>query len=105
MKKTEIELECTVCKEKYIGETGRQLLDRVKEHESDIKYCNKRIGPWAVHARNHQEQTTFNTRILGVERNVHRRKILEALIIKEMKPNINRRAEMMDTVKYIAGSI
>lgn len=33
-------IQCS-CKKCYIGESGRRLIDRIKEHKKDVEYCRK----------------------------------------------------------------
>lgn len=43
--------ECAVGNDFYIGERGRSLVDKFKEHLSDIYHNYTRHGLWATHAR------------------------------------------------------
>lgn len=43
-------IRCTLCNKNYIGETGRELSTRIKEHLSDIKH--RRQSPVSLHFNN-----------------------------------------------------
>ena len=98
------EIECAGCREKYIGETGRCLVDRIKEHLADLRYYENRSGPWAVHRReNHAgNDITVTVKVRAVERNLQERKVKEALLIKLEKPSVNARVEMAEALKFLS---
>jgi DNA polymerase III alpha subunit (gram-positive type) len=92
---------CVKClKEKknafYIGETGRKLQDRIKEHMKQVKEVvdPTKISAIALHAmRVHNSQPSrvdWDFKILDVAQSTLCRKILEAHFIKKIKPNLNR---------------
>ena len=99
------EIECAVCKSKYIGETGRALVSRVKEHLADSRYYQSqtRKGPFAAHRRDEHngEEIGMNVKILAVERKLQERLIKEALFIRKENPQINGRAEMSESLKFL----
>ena len=49
---------CTLCKNLYIGETGRRLGDRFREHLRDVEKHDKNARPIARHLNlpNHSKQ-------------------------------------------------
>ena len=54
-----LSITCTLCKKLYIGETGRRLGDRFREHLRDVEKDNKDASkPVARHfnLRNHSKQ-------------------------------------------------
>ena len=97
-------LTCTSCSAVYVGETGRELSDRIREHRSDIRssMTSSRRGP--VHAREDHagEQITFSLRILAIERRLQERNFKEAIWIKMLSPSINIRAEMTEAMQFIS---
>ena len=70
------EIPCGGCRKSYVGETGRGVKTRLKEHRSDAKY-HRTSNAIILHIDNHLPDWE-NTRIL--EKNVQKqtRKILEA---------------------------
>jgi hypothetical protein len=81
----------------YIGETGRSLKTRIHEHMRKIKDGTSDAEiPSAIGAHSHlahNEQPTlenWNFKILANAATTQKRKILEALAIKQYCPNLNR---------------
>ena len=74
------ELDCNQCTAKYIGETGRQTRDRMKEHQNDIS-VRKPASKIYQHVNNNQGHSFDfnNVRILAHERYVHTRRHLEGV--------------------------
>ena len=82
------------CGERYIGETGRPLYVRIKEHLVG-RLRAKTNTPLGLHrAQKHNgESFDIEVTILAQERKTSARKILEAFWINSMCPEINRREE------------
>ena len=76
------------CTEDYIGETGRRVIERVKDHNGRDHHSH--LVKHVVEA-NHIPVTTNNFTILnsGYRNNKRKRKIAEALMIKELRPSLN----------------
>ncbi|XGW07168.1 hypothetical protein V3C99_017015 [Haemonchus contortus] len=91
---TVYQLQCSACDGIYIGETGRMLGIRVKEH-----LAGKRRGslftPLGKHRQEVHEGNDFDIKckILAYENEIGARKILEALHIRERNPELNNRNE------------
>uniref|UniRef100_A0A7I4Z6L7 Reverse transcriptase domain-containing protein n=1 Tax=Haemonchus contortus TaxID=6289 RepID=A0A7I4Z6L7_HAECO len=91
---TVYQLQCSACDGIYIGETGRMLGIRVKEH-----LAGKRRGslftPLGKHRLEVHEGNDFDIKckILAYENEIGARKILEALHIRERNPELNNRNE------------
>ena len=95
--------ECLRCKDMkkcsiYIGETSRKLNERIKEHLAVIKnhedFLSKENRASALQIHGYKEHKELSLKdiqveILHIERNSQRRKIREAMCIKEMKPTLN----------------
>ena len=96
------QLTCTTCSAIYIGETGRTLAERIKEHLADMRFPD-RNKPWSLHVKNVHDgcQVNVKVNILTVERRLQERKIKEAIFIKSLKPAINGRKEMAEAVKFL----
>ena len=54
------EVPCHDCSKTYIGETGRSLQERLKEHRYAVKTANMNNGI-AAHAWNHQHQADWDS--------------------------------------------
>ena len=88
------QLECQVCQEKYIGESGRSLLERIEEHQKSIDNRDSKSA-----LSQHQETTGHivsntplidNTQILEKEARDPHRKVLEAINIRLRGALLNR---------------
>ena len=80
-------IKCPDCQKDYVGETGRNLGTRFKEH-TNLKGSNSAI-------KEHQDNTGHrctikNIKILGKEDHWYRRKVKESLMILRHKPSLNR---------------
>ena len=99
-------VECQGCGQKYVGETGRPLYKRIDEHRRAMgnppSYPNSSFSRHRTHAHAHQEPPSLSITVLhrSVE-NAMERKILEALEIKRLSPEINNREELRDIMQVI----
>ena len=79
MKHRVYKIGCKNCARSYIGETGRSVRVRLKEHERLIE--NSAL---TQHVRDFSHEMDFqNAQILFRENNVYKRKFLEALCLKK----------------------
>lgn len=91
--------DCNNCDGQYIGETGRKLSDRIKEHIYDSKHKHKDISNQTA-AVQHIINTghSFNyedAQILITESNKTKRRILESIFInKHSNTSINLRNDL-----------
>ena len=79
----------TDCPENYIGETAKRISEKVKDHTGkDISFhlCKHRLES------GHEVLDVTNYSIIekGYQNNTRKRKIAEALLIKEIKPTLNQ---------------
>ena len=77
-------ITCTLCKKLYIGETGRRLGDRFREHLRDVEKDDKNASkPVARHFNlpNHSMQHMSVCRLSLHQGNTERRKTLEQKFI------------------------
>ena len=100
---------CIICKEKYVGETGRSAYDRLTEHLRNASNPTSRSyteEAFAIHYReNHANKIPqLRFEILHSDINIIRRKILESYYIYSIKPTINNQSRMHSN-KTIAGVI
>ena len=90
-KGTVYKIDCS-CKNSYIGETGRPLDVRVKEHRASTMKSDQRSAI-SEHLSNNPDHTIEwnNVQKLSVNnQDNEKRKILEAIYIKRLKPQLNR---------------
>ena len=100
---------CIICKEKYVGETGRSAYDRLTEHLRNASNPTSRSyteEAFAIHYReNHANKIPqLRFEILDSDINIIRRKIFESYYIYSIKPTINNQSRMHSN-KTIAGVI
>ena len=88
---------CNLCNEIYVGETARPCRERFKEHRLAAKSPN--IYPNEALAAHYQSQHNgeppdleFDILATGLDQPV-RRKVTEAILIKSLKPSINKRED------------
>ena len=73
----------------YIGETGRNLQRRLKEHEYAVKRGDERNGI-AVHAKTHHHQVNWDgAEVLLQESRYWKRRVLEAIEITKHAKTAN----------------
>ena len=73
----------------YIGETGRSLEVRLKEHKYAVRTANMNNGI-AAHAWNSQHPVNWDgARVRCFEQHMWRRKVLEAIVIQQTENNSN----------------
>ena len=70
---------------------------------ADIQHNGDRTKPWSLHVRLKHAGTAVpvSLSVLGVERNLRRRKIKEAIFIERLQPDINVREEMGAAMRFI----
>ena len=78
-------VKCEQCKHDYIGETGRPLDIRLKEH---VTKSNSAIYEHCTHTGHKIEPD--NTKILTTEDSHIKRRVKEAINIKQRRPSLNR---------------
>ena len=87
-------ITCQSCGKEYIGETGRPLCVRIKEHLDGLRK-SKSNTPLGAHRREDHSDQLFNiaVTILTREPEVIPRKTLEAFWITSKAPAMNRKEE------------
>ncbi|XGW03988.1 hypothetical protein V3C99_015267 [Haemonchus contortus] len=96
-------ITCQLCGEEYVGETGRPLCIRIKEHLDGLKKSRKST-PLGDHRIQHHENegVTVSVMILSREDDISARKTLEALWIAAKNPTINRKDECVAITRELA---
>ena len=97
---------CNLCQDTYVGESSRTLHDRMSEH---LRYASNPgtksylAEALAVHYREKHPNTepSLNFELLGTERNTVLRKIKEAMLIHELKPDINDKSECTILLRFL----
>ena len=83
------EIKCS-CGSSYIGESGRPKQDRLKEHTADIKHGRCDTSATARHFGTcGGDLNPFEARTLAIERHWKKRKIREAIEIRQLRPSMN----------------
>ena len=83
------EIPCNTCKKIYVGETGRDLKTRVKEHQKDIKTANENNAMF-IHMRDFNQPIDFGSaKIVYPADSLRRRHIIESALIEKHRSNDN----------------
>ena len=79
------------CGKVYIGETGRPMQDRMKEHERDIRLARTQTSAVSEHANNTGHNPLWNE-VKFIDRCPHwyTRRVKKAILIRLYPNNINR---------------
>ncbi|KAK6736167.1 hypothetical protein RB195_019066 [Necator americanus] len=96
-------ITCQLCGAEYIGEIGRSLCIRVKEHLDGL-VKSKTSSPLGAHRRQCHDNTPFKiaVTILARESDVLARKTLEAFYITTKSPIMNRKEECIAVTNELA---
>ena len=89
-------INCKDCNDVYIGETGKQLKERVKQHEAAVR--NNNIAYQVVqHCNDNNHTMDFdNVQIVNQNTNVRSRRFLEAFYSACNTNSFNRRMNFSD---------
>ena len=93
MEKAEVvyQVNCKQCDASYIGQTGRHLYERIKEHCSAVEKGYTRQSGIAEHAyEKHHDIDWDGVQILDQESDHAKRLVCEALHIRISNPSMNR---------------
>ena len=83
-------IPCT-CGRVYIGETGRPMQERMKEHDRDIRLAHTHNSAVSDHANGTGHKPLWNeTKLFDGESHWYTRKVKEAICIRLKPDNINR---------------
>ena len=78
------EIPCNDCNFVYIGETGRSLKTRKKEHANAVKSNVIKQSALVQHVIDHDHTINWqNTKILKSERNIFKRRFAESFLINQ----------------------
>jgi len=82
-------INCRDCDASYVGQTGRRLITRIKEHRSNINRVSSSHSVITEHHLTGHDFTWNNVQILDEEPSYIKRHISEMLHIKQQKNGIN----------------
>ena len=97
-------INCENCEKYYIGETGRMLSVRLKEHKDDGEKGNteQKISGLSQHIRDTNHQANFNEPIIMMkEKDFCKRKFKEALVIKKNNDSLLNKKEEKKVISNI----
>ena len=96
-------ITCRLCGDEYIGETGRPLHVRIREHLDGLRK-SKMLTPLGTHRRLCHDNTEFEVAvsILAREAEISARKTLEAFWISARNPKMNRKDECVAITQELA---
>ena len=87
-------VNCKDCEKYYIGETGRTIETRMKEHNQGANGEQEKVSGLSQHLKQTNHEADFDdVKVLFRERNFRMRKFKEALAIKEHKTNLLNKKE------------
>ena len=96
------QIGCKDCDASYVGQTGRHLRERLKEHNTALEKGNIVNSGVAEHAYEaHHNIDMANVRVLDTESNQSRRLVREALRIRHLDPAMNRDRGIELPVPYL----
>ena len=92
------QIPCSDCPQTYIGQTGRTLLQRIKEHKMAVKDRNVITSALAEHTCQTGHTIDWSqTEILGTNQNTSRRCLLESWMIQKEPHTLNRELGTLPT--------
>ena len=83
------------CDKNYIGETGRRISERIIDHAG--RDSNSYVYKHCIET-GHRSPDISDFKIIGINfcKNVFKRKIAEALLIKQLKPTLNKQEKSIE---------
>ena len=85
------QVDCKECDASYIGQTGRHLRERLKEHKSALEKGYTQNSGIAEHAYSAHHEISWDTvQVLDQESDNNRRLVRESLHIRTAQPSMNR---------------
>ena len=92
------QIPCSDCPQTYIGQTGRTLGQRIKEHKKAVKDRNVITSALAEHTCQTGHTIDWSqTEILGTNQNTSRRCLLESWMIQKEPHTLNRELGTLPT--------
>ena len=87
------------CNENYIGETGRRISERIIDHAG--RDSNSCVYKHCVET-GYRSPNINHFKIIGsnFRKNVFKRKIAEALLIKQLKPTLNKQEQSIEIKRF-----
>jgi len=79
------------CRKVYIGETGRSMQERIKEHDTDIRLARTQTSAVSEHANKAGHHPLWNeVKFIDQDSHWYARRVKEAIHIRLHPDNINR---------------
>ena len=87
------------CNKNYIGETGRRISERIIDHAG--RDSNSCVYKHCVET-GYRSPNINDSKIIGsnFRKNVFKRKIAEALLIKQLKPTLNKQEKSIELKRF-----
>ena len=99
-------VNCIDCPQSYIGETGREVKIRLKEHKYDTTKEKENISGLSKHIRDNKHNVDWdNVIILHKENDFRKRKFKEAVAIKKTGTVTMNKKEEVKAISDIWGNI
>ena len=84
------QISCKDCPAKYVGQTGRHLGERMKEHQRATRKGYYLESGVAEHVMDTGHDIDWSAKIMDQDQNQRRRLVCEAVCIKRVNPSMNR---------------
>ena len=84
------QISCQDCPATYIGQTGRHLGERLKEHKRAVVKGYELESAVAEHVYKSGHEIDWSVEVLDKDLNQRRRLVREAVMIRKNKPSMNR---------------
>ena len=95
-------VNCLDCEQCYIGETGRTIKIRLKEHKQDVVRGKENISGLSKHIRDTNHNIDWdNIYILNKKNDFQKRKFKEAVAIRKMTKKTMNKKEKVKTISSI----
>ena len=95
-------ISCMDCEKSYIGETGRTIETRLKEHKQDITSNRENVSGLSKHLRESKHTVDWDSiNILHRENDFRKRKFKEAVAIRKTANNILNKKEEIKIISSI----
>ena len=84
------QISCKDCPAQYVGQTGRHLRDRLKEHKRATTRGYELESGVAEHVMDTNHEIDWSVKVLDRDSNQRKRLVREAVWIRKTHPSMNR---------------
>ena len=88
-------ITCSICSMDYVGSTTQYLHNRISQHHSSSK------SAIYEHSRQHNAPPSFQYKVLQQCSSLKQLLFMEAIIIQNSKPSLNRHHELSDVIQFL----